>query len=1530
MSTTTRKVQAQRKFAQGAYIPQKNTNNVSNTTAERKTDLISPKETNNNFFHNSSSAKSLLDIVCFQNVHVHKQPIVLLERLHESQSVFAPGATNRVTRVQNHRNMLSNEAVSQKSKPTAKKHCMLLRSRTNQRPQKRVNIKEINLAPRRIITRNIRKFLSSLNRSDSSDFNTDDDKPLAYFTRTVKARKIKRNIKTTTECKIPRRNAIDEPVAMSVDKDVQTYKNASLAPKLPDSSLPRDEPVAMSVDKDVQTHKNASLVPKLPDSSLPRDSRHAMQPDEMLYIPVNSPSIPQVSVAVSVDKVEVSSEASFGSQALDAPLLWDEPVAMSVDKVDKVVQWSPVPSLGLLDSPLPWDETIAQSVDEPVPSIATSLGSQRDELPLPRNDPIARSDDEPSPVMSPVQSIVISLGSQQEESPLPRANEEVPTVQGGTRVIEFVEDTIDWASTDGEQNIEKTVPAGCSINELNAWIQETIKQKKHVNRFKIPHPPRPKQSSRLQTVAGRQIFTNNFDMPSTSTVRAFSCPSKRYTTSREVLQAPKEELDKRCMKCKYCDFVNRVFERSSERKTPSSSDNSLSTQNEGFSSDSNTSSVQWNTSYSHKRKRRCRQAFRKQSVNTGNMGGERMSSELPPSSVLPLPRPRSNNRPQPPQPIKSFYSKDSNNIFEFKLSWLSHKKKFILSADPIPSPSDIVMTELNSATDSNIKNSVLGHLNNIRKSVINNDDGAIPSTSRGPDPEPVVTMPVKENSNNVGTRNRGGCQAHLNSLRKSVINNDDGAIPSTSRGPDPEPVVTMPVEENSNNVGTRNRGGCQAHLNSLRKSVINNDDGAIPSTSRGPDPEPVVTMPVKENSNNVGTRNRGGCQAHMNSLRKSVINNDDGAIPSTSRGPDPEPVVTMPVKENSNNVGTRNRGGCQAEKLKAAFPRHNSKAELVDAPVFYPTEDQFLDPIAYFNEIMPTAAKFGICKIVAPGTFKPKCVFDEEIKFGVTNQYISRLYTRWGPASREMSAIKAHLASQSVVFTRPPLLNGIEVNLPKLYELVQRCGGLKKVIEKKRWSRVAEEMKLTKSPNIEKKIDQIYVKYILPYDTMSNKERLEIMNNVEVNWNKKNKRMLDRALNPLHRQKRLLGESESSEEDDDDDLNITQALIEAEDCIVTGRYMNLATFKKVANKVIATHFSTPHPATQDVESAYWKLVIMAKEHVCVNAASIDTGEEGYGFTKNQRDIIGRHPWNLKVLSCNPGNILRYLGSKLGVTVPTLHLGMVFSTSCWHRDPHGLPWIEFMHSGPAKIWYGIPDEQSANFRRAVELLCPTSCQNKSLWLSSDIVMIPPNLLLEHNVSLSRVEQKPGEFIVVFPKAYSCSISTGYTVSESVYFANNSWLKSVHQVFNEVRESCEPTMFSLEQLLLAAARDPRSPLSILPEIYASLRTIISEELDNRTAIIRYNVPSRNCKQSRKRPAGAWNVREQDECEICRATLYLSRVRGLPTKKSTVCLQHGRRLLESRRQSEREAPIEMDVFLSEIELEKILQAIQMRLVS
>jgi len=181
-------------------------------------------------------------------------------------------------------------------------------------------------------------------------------------------------------------------------------------------------------------------------------------------------------------------------------------------------------------------------------------------------------------------------------------------------------------------------------------------------------------------------------------------------------------------------------------------------------------------------------------------------------------------------------------------------------------------------------------------------------------------------------------------------------------------------------------------------------------------------------------------------------------------------------------------------KSKAAVPStsaesHPAKvapAKLVEAPTFYPTEKEFEDPLEYISSITPQAEKYGLCRVVPPSNFKPECKVSDDMRFTAYNQYIHKMLHRWGPNVKEMLAIKKYLATQSIALTHPPWIGGMEVDLPRLYQTVQQCGGLKEVIEKKRWHRVADAMKIPKSAQDRvTKLDDIYCKFLLPYDTLS-------------------------------------------------------------------------------------------------------------------------------------------------------------------------------------------------------------------------------------------------------------------------------------------------------------------------------------------------------------------------------------------------------------------------------------------------------------
>jgi protein Jumonji len=98
----------------------------------------------------------------------------------------------------------------------------------------------------------------------------------------------------------------------------------------------------------------------------------------------------------------------------------------------------------------------------------------------------------------------------------------------------------------------------------------------------------------------------------------------------------------------------------------------------------------------------------------------------------------------------------------------------------------------------------------------------------------------------------------------------------------------------------------------------------------------------------------------------------------------------------------------------------------------------------------------------------------------------------------------------------------MEIDLSKFSQTVQSLGGLKGVIEKKRWHKVADAMKIPKSAQDRvTKLDDIYCQFLLAYDTLSQSrwmtcdfrvflidnfvlgEKQELLDEVQTEWDKR-------------------------------------------------------------------------------------------------------------------------------------------------------------------------------------------------------------------------------------------------------------------------------------------------------------------------------------------------------------------------------------------------------------------------------------------
>ncbi|XP_060850997.1 uncharacterized protein LOC132929571 [Rhopalosiphum padi] len=606
-------------------------------------------------------------------------------------------------------------------------------------------------------------------------------------------------------------------------------------------------------------------------------------------------------------------------------------------------------------------------------------------------------------------------------------------------------------------------------------------------------------------------------------------------------------------------------------------------------------------------------------------------------------------------------------------------------------------------------------------------------------------------------------------------------------------------------------------------------------------------------------------------------------------------------KKSSSVSATNNKKQKKTEKQvnnkrksseKVALKKKSSKeySDMLDAPTFYPSEEDFKDPLEYFEIIKPVAQKYGICRVVPPPSFKPECKVSDDMRFTAYNQYVHKMMNRWGPNVREMIAMKKYLETQSIVLSNPPLIGGMELDLPKLYHTVQELGGLKEVIELDKWCRVADLMKIPKSAQDRvTKLDDIYCKYLLPYDTLSHDERQKLIAEVDKEW----KQICKKG-------------------DTDDEL-----YEDVNDCIAKGRSIALSAYYRVARNTVAmwfkeqqqqqpsgSHSSSTSAATaavvraEDVESLYWKNVQDRKNHICVLSGSIDSGAEGYGFPTTKTATFTKHPWNLKVLTNNPVSVLKSLGPVMGMTVPTIHMGMVFSACCWYKDPHGLPWIEYLHTGADKVWYGVPSDQSDRFRAAMKRLLPRAVaegQNHHSWLAADSGMVPPSRLLEHGVTLTRTVQNPGQFLIVMPRAYTCNVSTGYVISESVYFTQPGWLDGAEKIFQDLQKNCEPAAFSFEKLLINMSTDSRTPQNILKQ----LLNMLSNMRDCEVALRSQLVEDLGLKASERiRPTTSKSNENNDdyECDVCHSILYISMVNN-SHEDCDYCLRHGIEILSKK---------------------------------
>ncbi|EMS65270.1 Lysine-specific demethylase 5A [Triticum urartu] len=222
----------------------------------------------------------------------------------------------------------------------------------------------------------------------------------------------------------------------------------------------------------------------------------------------------------------------------------------------------------------------------------------------------------------------------------------------------------------------------------------------------------------------------------------------------------------------------------------------------------------------------------------------------------------------------------------------------------------------------------------------------------------------------------------------------------------------------------------------------------------------------------------------------------------------------------------------------------------------------------------------------------------------------------------------------------------------------------------------------------------------------------------------------------------------------------------AEDDTVTffmsGRKYTFRDYERMANKVFSKKYSSASclPARY-VEEEFWREISSGKMDFVEYACDVD----GSAFSSSSHDQLGKSNWNLKNFSRLPSSVLRLLQTPIpGVTDPMLYIGMLFSMFAWHVEDHYLYSINYHHCGAFKTWYGIPGDAAPGFERVAsqyvynkDILTGDGEDAAFDVLLGKTTMFPPNILLDHNVPVYKAVQKPGEFVITFPRSYHSGFS-----------------------------------------------------------------------------------------------------------------------------------------------------------------------------
>ncbi|KZT24551.1 hypothetical protein NEOLEDRAFT_1134959 [Neolentinus lepideus HHB14362 ss-1] len=323
---------------------------------------------------------------------------------------------------------------------------------------------------------------------------------------------------------------------------------------------------------------------------------------------------------------------------------------------------------------------------------------------------------------------------------------------------------------------------------------------------------------------------------------------------------------------------------------------------------------------------------------------------------------------------------------------------------------------------------------------------------------------------------------------------------------------------------------------------------------------------------------------------------------------------------------------------------------------------------------------------------------------------------------------------------------------------------------------------------------------------------------------------------------------------------------------------------KSARDPTVNHYDDVLVSEYDAEEEFWRLVQSPQETVEVEyGADVHSTTHGSAMPTLEThplDPYSKDPWNLNNIPIVNDSLLRYIKSDIsGMTVPWTYVGMVFSTFCWHNEDHYTYSINFMHWGETKTWYGIPGEDAEKFEAAIKSEAPDLFEAQPDLLFQLVTLMNPKRLTEAGVRVYACNQRAGEFVITYPKAYHAGFNHGFNFNEAVNFALPDWLPNGLACVQRYREHRKMPVFSHDELLVTITQQSQSIQTAI-WLNDSLKEMTERERDVR---------------QRARALGLTEILEEEDrqedqyqCTVCKTFCYLSQI-TCPCTNKVACIDH-----------------------------------------